>query len=71
MTNLSSDNLKAIYGNIIKSIETMKADMEKIEWKFTQGLENYETSLKTSLELIDSETSQIIENLTEFKELNK
>ena len=31
MHNLSSDNLKAIYMNIVKSIETMKNDMEKIE----------------------------------------
>ena len=30
MSNLSSENLKAIYSNIIKSIETMKGDMEKI-----------------------------------------
>ena len=71
MSNLSSENLKAIYSNIIKSIETMKADMEKIEWKFTQGLESYDEKIKNSLELIDSETSKIILDLTEFKELSK
>ncbi len=71
MGNLSSDNLKAIYSNIIKSIETMKADMDKIEWKFTQGLENYDEKIKNSLEAIEEETSKIISNLTEFKELNK
>lgn len=71
MSNLSSENLKAIYSNIIKSIETMKGDMEKIEWKFTKGLENYDEKIKNSLELIDSETSKIILDLTEFKELSK
>lgn len=71
MDNLSSENLKAIYSNIIKSIETMKADMEKIEWKFSQGLENYDEKIKNSLELIDAETSKIILDLTEFKELSK
>jgi len=71
MSNLSSENLKAIYSNIIKSIETMKADMEKIEWKFTQGLESYDNKIKNSLELIDAETSKIILDLTEFKELSK
>ncbi len=71
MSNLSSENLKAIYSNIIKSIETMKADMEKIEWKFTQGLESYDNKIKNSLELMDAETSKIILDLTEFKELSK
>ena len=75
MDNLSSDNLKAIYSNIIKSIETMKSDMEKIEWKFKQGLDEYDTKftdkLQTSLESIDQQTVKIIEDLTEFKELSK
>ena len=75
MNNLSSENLKAIYSNIVKSIETMKSDMEKIEWKFKQGLDEYDTKfadkLQTSLESIDQQTVKIIEDLTEFKELSK
>jgi hypothetical protein len=71
MNNLSSDNLKAIYSNIIQSIETMKADMDKIEWKFTQGLVSYDDKIKNSLEQIDSETAKIISSLTEFKNLSK
>ena len=75
LDNLSSDNLKAIYSNIVKSIETMKNDMEKIEWKFKQGLDEYDTKftdkLQNSLESIDKQTVKIIEDLTEFKELSK
>ena len=75
MDNLSSDNLKAIYSNIVKSIETMKSDMEKIEWKFKQGLDEYDAKftdkLQNSLESIDQQTVKIIEDLTEFKELSK
>ena len=75
LDNLSSDNLKAIYSNIVKSIETMKNDMEKIEWKFKQGLDEYDTKftdkLQNSLESIDQQTVKIIEDLTEFKELSK
>ena len=75
LDNLSSDNLKAIYSNIVKSIETMKSDMEKIEWKFKQGLDEYDTKftdkLQNSLESIDKQTVKIIEDLTEFKELSK
>ncbi|MBP9491235.1 MAG: MotA/TolQ/ExbB proton channel family protein [Aliarcobacter sp.] len=75
LDNLSSDNLKAIYINIVKSIETMKNDMEKIEWKFKQGLDEYDAKftdkLQTSLESIDEQTVKIIEDLTQFKELSK
>ena len=75
LDNLSSDNLKAIYTNIVKSIETMKSDMEKIEWKFKQGLDEYDTKfadkLENSLASIDEQTVKIIEDLKEFKELSK
>ena len=73
--NLSSDNLKAIYTNIVKSIETMKSDMEKIEWKFKKELDDYDVKitdkLNHSLESIDNQTTKIIEDLTEFKNLSK
>ena len=75
LDNLSSDNLKAIYTNIVKSIETMKSDMEKIEWKFKQGLDEYDAKfadkLQNSLESIDEQTVKIIKDLKEFKELSK
>ncbi|WP_418184956.1 MotA/TolQ/ExbB proton channel family protein [Aliarcobacter vitoriensis] len=64
MNNLSSENLKAIYSNIVKSIETMKGDMEKIEWKFEEGL-------KESLRQIDVQTSNIVKDLSIFKDLSK
>ena len=59
-----SENLKAIYTNIVKSIETMKSDMEKIEWKFEEGL-------KESLRQIDLQTANIVKDLTIFKDLSK
>ena len=75
MDNLSSEHLKAIYTNIVKSIETMKSDMEKIEWKFKQGIDEYDAKftdkLQNSLESIDEQTVKIIEDLTQFKELSK
>lgn len=75
MDNLSSENLKSIYTNIVKSIETMKNDMEKIEWKFKKEIDEYDEKithkLQKSLELIDVETSKIVKDLSEFKELSK
>lgn len=75
MENLSSENLKAIYTNIVKSIETMKSDMEKIEWKFQKALDEYDNkmtnNLKSSLEMIDSQTTKIVKDLSEFKEISR
>ena len=64
MNNLSSENLKAIYTNIVKSIETMKSDIDKIEWKYKEGL-------KESLKQIDEQTTSIVKNLSIFKDLSK
>uniref|UniRef100_UPI004048AF37 MotA/TolQ/ExbB proton channel family protein n=1 Tax=Aliarcobacter sp. TaxID=2321116 RepID=UPI004048AF37 len=73
--NLSSENLKLIYTNIVKSIETMKSDMEKIEWKFKKELDEYDVKitnkLQNSLESIDEQTVKIIEDLTQFQNLSK
>ena len=61
--------------NIVKSIETLKSDMEKVEWKFQKGLEEYDENianrLKNSLELIDEETTKIIKDFKEYKEISK
>jgi hypothetical protein len=49
--------------------------MEKIEWKFKQGLDEYDAKfadkLQNSLESIDEQTVKIIKDLKEFKELSK
>ena len=42
----------------------MKSDMEKIEWKFEEGL-------KESLRQIDLQTANIVKDLTIFKDLSK
>ena len=73
LQHISSDNLESIYTNIIKSIETMKNEMDRIGWRFNKELDEYDTKfsnkLKSSLESIDEETAKIIEDLKEFKQL--
>ena len=75
LANLSAKNLEEIYLNIIKSIETMKNETDKIGWRFHKELDEYDTKfsgkLKNSLESIDEQTVKIIEDLQEFKELSK
>ena len=73
LQHISSDNLESIYTNIVKSIETMKNEMDRIGWRFNKELDEYDTKfsdkLKNSLESIDEETAKIIEDLKEFKQL--
>ena len=75
LQNLSAKNLEDIYINIIKSIETMKNETDKIGWRFHKELDEYDSKfsgkLKNSLESIDEQTVKIIEDLQEFKELSK
>lgn len=75
LKNISSKNLELIYENIVKSIETMKNEMDRIGWRFNKELDEYDTKfsnkLENSLESIDEETAKIIEDLKEFKEMQK
>ena len=75
LQNLSAKNLEEIYINIIKSIETMKNETDKIGWRFHKELDEYDSKfsgkLQNSLESIDEQTVKIIEDLQEFKELSK
>jgi hypothetical protein len=75
LSNLNSTNVQEIYSSVIKNINTMKNETDKIGWKFTQDLDDYDSKfsekLKNSLEAIDNQTVKIIEDLKEFKEISK
>ena len=75
LKNISSTNLELIYTNIVKSIETMKNETDRIGWRFHKELDEYDSKfsnkLQNSLESIDEETAKIIEDLKEFKEMQK
>jgi len=72
LSNLSSKNIEKIYENIIKNIEIMKVDSDRIGWKFNQHLTNFDENLnvklKNSLELIDEHTSSIVKQLASIKD---
>ena len=75
LSHVNSNNIESLYTNIIKSVTTMKNEMDRIGWRFNQELDDYDTkfneNLKNSLEAIDDQTVKIIEDLQEFKELSK
>ena len=75
MDNLSSEYLKSYLYKHCKKYRNYENDMEKIEWKFKQGLDEYDAKftdkLQNSLESIDEQTVKLFEDLTQFKELSK
>ena len=75
LSHVNSNNIESLYTNIIKSVTTMKNEMDRIGWRFNQELDDYDTkfneNLKNSLGAIDDQTVKIIEDLQEFKELSK
>lgn len=75
LDNLNSDNLEKVYENIIKNIETMKNDTDRIGWRFNKELDEYDNKfslkLQTSLNEIDQQTVKIIKDLEEFRNLSK
>ncbi len=72
LKNISADNLENIYANIIKNIETMKSDTDRIGWSFNQHLndfdEKFTNKLRNSLEMIDAQTAEVISQVVELKD---
>lgn len=75
LSNLNPNNIEKLYENIMKSVNTMKNETDRIGWRFNQELDEYDTKfsekLTSSLKAIDDQTVKIIEDLNEFKELSK
>ncbi len=75
LSHLSADNVKELYGAVVQNIEIMKSESAKIGYSFNKHLEDfddkYTQKLRTSLELIDSESAKIIERLAQLRVIDK
>ena len=72
LKNLSASNLESVYSNIIKNIQTMKSDTDRIGWSFNQHLnefdEKFTKKLQESLQMIDAQTAQAISQVIDLKD---
>jgi hypothetical protein len=72
LQNVSSKNLQDLYSNILKNIETMKNDTDRIGWSFNQHLndfdEKFTKKLHQSLQMIDSQTAKVISQVVDLKD---
>jgi hypothetical protein len=71
LKNISSENVKELYGAVVQNIEIMKSESAKIGYSFNKNLndfdEKYTEKLRHSLELIDSQTAKIIKQITQLR----
>lgn len=71
LSNIGPENVKKLFQGVVKNLETMKGDTDRIGWSLNTHLNDFDEKivekLKKSLEMIDRETSQIIRQLMELK----
>jgi len=71
LSNISAENVKELYTAVVQNLEIMKSESAKVGYAFNTHLEDfddkYTKKLKTSLELIDSESAKIIKQIAELR----
>ena len=72
LETIKPDQIQKLYTHMHESLSTMRLESQKIATAFSNHLEqfdqNYTAHLRTSLELIDSETARIIRQIARLKE---
>ena len=74
LERVDAENLEKLYENVRQSLDAMQKESERVSTAFHANLdrfdEAYTLKLRTSLELIDSETAKIIKQLSGLKKLD-
>ncbi len=74
LENINAKNVKELYGAVKENIEIMKSETTNMVDTFDKEIKNFDSEythkLRTSLELIDSETAKIIRQLSNLPNIN-
>ncbi len=74
LENINAKNVKELYGAVAENIEIMKSETTNIVDTFHKEIKNFDSEythkLRTSLELIDSETAKLIRQLSSLPNIN-
>lgn len=72
LSNISADNIKNLYSGVIQNVNSLKKDIDMIGLSFETKMDSFDAKfldkLQTTLEMIDSETAQIVTQLSKLKE---
>ena len=71
LSYINAENVKNLYKEVIDNIEKMKEDIDALGDRFDKRVEDFDANflekLKNTLQLIDSETAQIVQTLSKLK----
>ena len=71
LANINAENVKNLYKEVLDNIEKMKEDIDALGDRFDKRVETFDAKflekLKNTLQLIDSETAQIVQTLSKLK----
>jgi len=75
LTTISADNVRQVYSGVVQNLETMKSEIDRIGNSFEGRLNEFDAKfmekLQETLQMIDSETAQIVGQLGKFKDNNE
>ncbi|RLA71952.1 MAG: hypothetical protein DRG24_04245 [Epsilonproteobacteria bacterium] len=71
LSHLNTENIQNIYSGVIENMDAMKSKIDSIGSAFDSHLDQFDevflVKIKKTLEMIDSETTQIVSQLSELK----
>jgi hypothetical protein len=74
LESVNAEHIEKLYKHVQESLNSMRLESQKVAVAFNRHLNNFDESytnkLRTSLELIDSETAKIIRQLSSLKDMD-
>ncbi len=75
MNNIGADNVRNVYSGVVQNLETMRTEIDRIGNNFEGRLNDFDSKfmekLQETLQMIDSETAQIVGQLGNLKDDEK
>jgi hypothetical protein len=75
LESVNAEHIEKLYKHVQESLNSMRLESQKVAVAFNRHLNNFDESytnkLRTSLELIDSETAKIIRQLSSLKDMDE
>lgn len=72
LSNINADNVRDLYSDVIHNLSHLKKELESVGEHFDKRLEQFDTQflakLRNTLELIDSETAQVVSHIAKLKD---
>ena len=72
LSNINADNVRDLYSDVVHNLAHLKKELESVGEHFEQRLDQFDaqflTKLRNTLELIDSETAQVVSHIAKLKD---